>query len=521
MIYFEVIIFITSIFLFTNCSTKRKDNSLRNSLFLYFLGNQTNNTPSGYSNFSNSYLGYNLNTLLWEGGISDTNALKSLSDLKPNIIRYPGGTESDYFDWETGGTVNTCRFIQTSGGGCRTWDRLTLTERPFRTQTTYKDGKLEQFKILLNQSNSEALFVLNLITADYDTNLKMLEKAESLGIEVKYVEIGNEHYYAETNYETVFTNSNSYGLLAKSWISKLRTRFPKAKFAITGIVPEINLNNKTYYFSTDQEYITRATNWNSGLASSGAMNEADSVSLHVYARPNGNLTSTSFSATTVESVLNHADDYIDLYFTRPEFLAITKNKPLWFTEFNINAGEANGLVRSWTHGLYNILFLTRMLESEQVNMLICHMLMGNDTWQSIFHPGTFAGAVLVSGATPYNRTASGEALHLFNLAYNKSQYIRRLKLSDIGLSGQDERRVKAFKFRNSSSTDDSKLFLVNATASSIKLNLQTELSSNWTKITTYNSLPATNVLNSSSLTKATNVFSKEPIIPSYSIVLVE
>lgn len=69
-------------------------------------------------------LGANVNALFWEAHYDDPRLLASVRSLGTPVLRVPGGTEADYFDWELGRPVDACRY-----GPCRTWDSAQLTPR--------------------------------------------------------------------------------------------------------------------------------------------------------------------------------------------------------------------------------------------------------------------------------------------------------------------------------------------------------------------------------------------------------
>jgi hypothetical protein len=96
-----------------------------------------------------------------------------LKQLDPETLRYPGGTEADYFDWHTGKPTN----------GSSSYS-FTLTDLYHAYQAT----------------GAPPVFDLNVLAAGNRLNtsdqVAMLTAAQNLSLPVKYVEIGNELYGA-------------------------------------------------------------------------------------------------------------------------------------------------------------------------------------------------------------------------------------------------------------------------------------------------------------------------------------
>src|SRR5439155_10066277 len=97
----------------------------------------------------------------------------SVSSLRLKVIRYPGGTISNWWQWQKGGFVDD-------------------PSLPEKFKRRYTPTTLEDLKLLVDETNCDVVFTLNMITKDLQDQLEMLSHAQSLKIPVKYIELGNE-----------------------------------------------------------------------------------------------------------------------------------------------------------------------------------------------------------------------------------------------------------------------------------------------------------------------------------------
>ena len=109
-----------------------------------------------------------------------------LKNFAPGVLRYPGGTSANYWDWRQG-------WFQPG----KKWP----AEPPAPV-----DDMIPVFGVALNAAGSAPMFILNVLTyqgavgtdaenaAMLADQLKFLHAAAAAGMPVKYVELGNEMY---------------------------------------------------------------------------------------------------------------------------------------------------------------------------------------------------------------------------------------------------------------------------------------------------------------------------------------
>ncbi|HLI00295.1 MAG TPA: hypothetical protein VKV06_05880, partial [Acidimicrobiales bacterium] len=136
-----------------------------------------------------------------------------LKDLEPGTLRWPGGTGADFFDWHTGKPTQNAQSFQF-------W--LTALERAHRA------------------TGAAPIFDLNVLAHPDSTadQLSMLSRARSLGLPIKYVEIGNELYGGGPNgqFARVFKNGTQYGETVARYVRALHAKFPGVKVAADAVL---------------------------------------------------------------------------------------------------------------------------------------------------------------------------------------------------------------------------------------------------------------------------------------------
>ena len=107
---------------------------------------------------------------------TDPRFLASLRALSPSSIRVFGGTTANYWDWRTGSLLTTVALPK---------DLATL---PPAGMT------LDRWKAMLDAAGATPIFDLNVVSSTLSDQLAMLHAAQSMGMPVQRVELGNELY---------------------------------------------------------------------------------------------------------------------------------------------------------------------------------------------------------------------------------------------------------------------------------------------------------------------------------------
>ncbi|MGL4884436.1 MAG: hypothetical protein ACRC8K_25790, partial [Waterburya sp.] len=198
---------LTSLLLTSGCSGQKnlgeKSASAEPSVVTASLSSVSRPLPENYACF-------NVNSLLVKSW-SNPEFQQAVRQVNPKLLRIPGGTESNYWDWQKGGLVKNVR------------EAMAGYPINFRNKDLkYDASKLEDLQGGIKETNTEPIFVLNLATSSLESQLEMLRTARNLGMSVKYIELGNEFYFDVSNYKRVFPTSADYAQTASEWIVAIK-----------------------------------------------------------------------------------------------------------------------------------------------------------------------------------------------------------------------------------------------------------------------------------------------------------
>jgi alpha-L-arabinofuranosidase len=137
----------------------------------------------------------------------------------------------------------------------------------------------------------------------------MLTSIEKLGVPIKYIELGNELYAQEKNYEKNFPSGKDYALKVNQWIPLLKKQFPHAQVAALLLGRQVQESNQRMY------------HWNTQVIEP-TYASVDAYTYHIYINEN----------KTFEEEKNE--------FIEVTKKSNTKDKPLWITEYGNNQDKS-------------------------------------------------------------------------------------------------------------------------------------------------------------------------------------
>jgi hypothetical protein len=114
-----------------------------------------------------------------------------------------------------------------------------------------------------------------MLTASLQNQIAMLKHADSIGIELKYVELGEEFYLDGETQDTtlilaLYPTVEDYGNAAKIWIDTIHHYFPDLKVAVQA--------------NFDKNSAPRRVTWNDGILNT--VDNDDAWSFHYYYNSN-------------------------------------------------------------------------------------------------------------------------------------------------------------------------------------------------------------------------------------------
>ncbi|MDJ0647357.1 MAG: hypothetical protein QNJ60_01505 [Xenococcaceae cyanobacterium MO_188.B19] len=411
---------------------------------------------------SKNYACFNVNSLLVKSW-SNPDFSASVNQVNPTLLRIPGGTESNYWDWQKGGLIKNVR------------EAMAGYPINFRSKDLkYNDSKLKDIIEGIQATDTVPLFVLNLASSTLESQLEMLRTANDLGMPVEYIELGNEFYIDVPNYRRVFASSEDYAKTASQWSKAIKAEFPQANITLVGAISK-------------SKSPKRVKNWNSNLISS-AIADADGITLHVYSGHglkspiDLNSNYPFFTEEEVPIILGQPFRSAEKFYNSDDFKLIPNDKQIWITEYNLfenifgnNEGKAQRVMGSWTHGLYTLTQSLLFLEDSRINIACNHVLVGNSRFAAIFR----GAASFVNPSdpnikvTPNNLTATGSTLSFLGEAISGMTKAQKIDFSfSPTLIGKKDFEYPALYGWKFSDGEYSKGIIVNLSNQNIPIDLE-------------------------------------------------
>lgn len=163
--------------------------------------------------------------------------IQHVKDLCPQVLRYPGGTITHRWDWQSGKMTQERRgsFI----------------------------NPIENLTQLCKRTQTDVVFVLDIVHRTLEDQIEMLKASQ---LPVRYIELGNEIYAGD--YKAAFPSGKEYAERINQWVPKLRCHFPEAKLsaALLGRTPQGQ----------------RLKNWNRFVTDT--LKDIDAYTYHIYVK---------------------------------------------------------------------------------------------------------------------------------------------------------------------------------------------------------------------------------------------
>ncbi|HKR06713.1 MAG TPA: hypothetical protein VJY62_18910 [Bacteroidia bacterium] len=412
----------------------------------------------------NYFLGFNTQ-LLHGPSMNDTAFVTAIKGLHPSILRYPGGTVANQWDWKTGWTTAA--------------EFKNLPVIPYR---------LEDFKKAIDVTGAMSIFVLNMCTSTLDNQVAMLKHAQEIGLPVKLIELGNEFYMPLGLYVKTFPAGSDYAHEANRWTERLKREFPEAEIAVVGkSEKKEGLRNKLRGKDSDE----RSENWNSELFKS--IKNADAVTFHIYGGNGLDYIHTGKQKIKHQKRSDYADEERKIFqdafessdaskiilgmpfhrvkqFIENDTRNVPKGMKIWITECNMF--EKTGIVSgSWLHGLYAATLCLLLAESGKTDIVLYHTLAKDATFAAIFNNTKgFEFNYKKPLTTKNSYSASGYALSLLmEAAKNKKKISPLIFDQQFGVTTNAESYNSLFGY---SFSDDVRknYFIINLSPKTIPLN---------------------------------------------------
>ena len=340
---------------------------------------------------------------------------EAVKSLHPTLLRYPGGSNSFYWDWEKGRTKNfeelsqtiikinpayTSEYLETNAqtGKDSFWKQIKRYNRK-----NYTSNTISQFSHGAQRTQSKGIFVLNIISSSLNDQIKMLEEAKLKGLEIDRIEIGNEINHQHKLLQEIYPKVKTYADTCEVWINRIQETFPNVKIGVVG-------GSKGIF-----------DNWNQVLTNRLSAYQNIGFVLHYYpifsetVDLNNTLEYQRFIATTATDLEKKLQNWA---------WHQTQSFPTWVTEYNIIEKGNKTLHNTWAHGLFTAMQVHQLIQKTNAEVFTFHSI-GFDK----FTP--FSAIDLTSNKnTKYKKTAAGISTSLWNKLTQNATSMQSIQLNN-------------------------------------------------------------------------------------------
>lgn len=349
-----------------------------------------------------AFLGFNANLVAVHAPWRDLRLLDVLKQMQPGNLRYPGGTVANYWNWSDGAVDR--RFRPSDLG---------VSKGLLRQAAGNGGYTLENLAIAVSATGAVPVFVANMLLYDVEEQIAHLRRARSLGLPIRFVELGNEFYFGRGAHPAVFEKYptvEAYGAAVRRWSRRIKAEFPGVKVSAVATGP-----------MRDNRKSERRLEWDRRLFSQ--IDGVDAISVHLYASAGldepdaGNSASvwgTPEQQRAQAARLRTAEGVQELIGRTTAFVVeklrddhYPRGLELWITEFNVI--ERVGALRgSWAHGLAVAAFVDAFLRHPSVALACYHNFFAQAMFTAVWKPSNeFRQSVLDVDAAPQPYAANG------------------------------------------------------------------------------------------------------------------
>jgi alpha-N-arabinofuranosidase len=296
---------------------------------------------------------FGLNTAIWDNYFDTTYTSSALSELGTQILRFPGGSASDDYNWATGKS------------GANTWAWAT---------------SFGNFMHIATNAGTQAIITVNYgdgtpaEAAAWVTNANIINHCK-----FKYWEVGNENYGTWENDSNTYPHDPyTYAVRAAQYIAQMKAADPTINIGVPVVTGEDSNDNG---YSSHPVYNTRTGTYHNGwtpvvlatLKSLGVV--PDFLVYHVYPE-----SGTDNDQSLLQASGNWAGDAANLRQQINDYAGTAgTNIELLCTENNADSGNQGKQSTSIVNGLYLADSLAQLMKTEINGFVWWDLRNGTDT----------------------------------------------------------------------------------------------------------------------------------------------
>lgn len=375
-------------------------------------------------------------------------ARKLIKELKPKILRFPGGTVANFYHLEGAGYGMKDNEVQT----------VPIYQLNQKSSQNMSNNMIDRFIPIAKENNAKVLLVANMYTSTPDEIVMMAKKFRANGIEVVGIELGNELYFKA--YEGKYPDGETYLAKCKEYVPVIKAYDKTIPLGVLACPLGGGANKEKF----------RA--WNELL---GKQDFYDAYIIHEYTQckacnqmesPDMDYIFNQCGMTVTSISYNNVRQFVYDYYKK-----IFTNKKQWITEWNTINTEPY-MSNTFLQGAHNADYLLNIIDVNALNnnpisIASFHALAGDGiTFPMIFYKENQKHTL--NSDNTVSPTASYYTFYFFRNIF--SSMARKCKQS-VSLSNNGSE--KDILVRSFITSDKKKLFLycINKTSSNSTLNI--------------------------------------------------
>jgi hypothetical protein len=270
--------------------------------------------------------------------IDDPAKVEIAREMGLAFVRFPGGTESNYYDWRTG--LPAIQVFPNSSAYTRFWAALAPA-----IARAFPDGiSMADYQPFANAIGAETLLVPNLETSSVADQAAWFQEMSAVGQLSRHLEMGNEFYIAMADDPNVIAKwpNEPYALgVTRRYLRAFRP------YLLAGTKVAVQSAGSAFYVpaATSDPFLQRQLQWDAALAPAPWF---QAVTVHLYPDPNqvvgrplaGPPASQAAAARIFAAMMARCDQGVDRVLADLE--RRLPGKEIWVTEWNPRGPNPDG-----------------------------------------------------------------------------------------------------------------------------------------------------------------------------------
>jgi hypothetical protein len=345
-------------------------------IIFYLFSLSCNSQENIVEQINPNLFGFNTSNTFTYCDVNDTSFTNKVQKIKPNVLRFPGGTISNFYHYDEKAYGLDISEISD-------WNVPKFTKRyngliKEQKKRNHNHNYIEDFILLAKKNNSKVVLVANIISSEDDDIINMIKRFKSENIEILGVELGSE--LSNRAYKKYINSVDDYIHLAQKYSNIIKKEYPEIKVGVVAAPIKYNMPS-------------RLLNWNQKLSEETFY---DAIIHHSYLKvidgddDYGLMTREDEVSSTKKAQFDLYKKRIKTYFNTGFVKEMIKyneifEKEIWITEWNLQMSKTTG--NTLLQSLFVSQYLLELLSNpdlQNISIATYHNLAGRDISGSVF-----------------------------------------------------------------------------------------------------------------------------------------